>query len=286
MTRSRRLPASQPSPLLFSAALIASALAHALLLLDLPSPERWLGSAIGSDPRPIIINLQPNPATQPPQQALRFAEQDSDGSGNTTQANQHSTSVPLLQATESGDEPPSDTEPNTRLLTRADSQVRIEQTEPSREQQPVTPNSTAAPAQPEGLTALQSEPAERQHDAETGPSKAVHGRSAKGLAWARYALDWQSKMERFGTYYFPEQLHQQQLYGGPVLTVEINADGTLAAVRIARSSGQTLLDQAAQKIVRMAAPFAPFPPALASKYRSWEITRRWVFTDDNRLSTQ
>jgi len=286
MPRSRQ-PASQPSTLIFSAALCASVLAHALLLLDLPAPN-WSGGALSSDPRPIIVNLQRVAPSQPPQRALRFAEQDSDGGGNTQQANQHSTSIPQLEATDASPNPQASAESNVQLLTRNDpTRPPLEQPPPSPQAQPnpAELQSVELPPQPTPPITL-GDPAERQHDNETGPRKAIYGRSAKGVEWARYALDWQQKMERFGTYYFPEQLRQLQLYGGPVLTVEINADGSLATVRIARSSGTAQLDEAAQKIVRMAAPFAPFPPVLAGKYRSWEITRHWVFTDDNRLSSQ
>jgi TonB family protein len=40
--------------------------------------------------------------------------------------------------------------------------------------------------------------------------------------------------------------------------VSINRDGSLYEVLVLESSGQPVLDQAAQRIVRLAAPFAPF----------------------------
>ncbi|PIV71547.1 MAG: energy transducer TonB, partial [Rhodocyclales bacterium CG17_big_fil_post_rev_8_21_14_2_50_68_7] len=41
------------------------------------------------------------------------------------------------------------------------------------------------------------------------------------------------------------------------LTVNIRADGSVESVEINKSSGQRILDAAAQKIVRLAAPYAP-----------------------------
>jgi protein TonB len=41
--------------------------------------------------------------------------------------------------------------------------------------------------------------------------------------------------------------------------------------------GNAVLDEAALKIVRMAAPYAPFPPALREKADKLEIIRTWDF---------
>jgi protein TonB len=287
MTRSRRLPASQPSLLLFSAALIASVLAHALVLSN-PRLPGWLSPLPKQDQRPLIITLQNTPAAKAPKEAPRLAEHDSEGSANTLQDNQHRTIAASSLEAAVADRPAVATEDSntTRLLTNPYAKTQTVQPEPSGTTQPQGfLTSVNQQTQTNPLPPQVGDLAEQQHH-ETGRSKAVHGRNAVGVAWARYALDWQQKMERIGTYHFPEPARQQQLYGGPVLTVQINADGSLRSVSVARSSGHKLLDDAAKNIVRLAAPFAPFPPALASQYRSWEITRKWVFTNDNRLSSQ
>jgi len=46
-----------------------------------------------------------------------------------------------------------------------------------------------------------------------------------------------------------------------------------------------VLDRAARRIVNMAAPFPPFPPEIARDTDVLEITRTWVFTND-QLSTR
>ncbi|WP_156485847.1 energy transducer TonB [Crenobacter luteus] len=119
-----------------------------------------------------------------------------------------------------------------------------------------------------------------------GRQKAVYGASARGPDWARYLEDWRLKVERVGSLNYPEEARRRQLTGGPLLTVLIDADGGLRSVKVRRSSGQPVLDEAAANIVRLSAPFAPFPPALAERYATLEITRRWTFTADNRLSSQ
>ena len=62
------------------------------------------------------------------------------------------------------------------------------------------------------------------------------------------------------------------------VTVEIRADGSLENVEISRSSGKKVLDEAALRIVRLAAPFAPFPPDIARDTDILSITRTWSFT--------
>ena len=68
-----------------------------------------------------------------------------------------------------------------------------------------------------------------------------------------------------------------------MLTVVIKANGDLERVEVNRSSGQSLLDDAARRIVRMAAPYAAFPEAIRRDTDILEITRTWTFTNADRL---
>ncbi|WP_459206930.1 energy transducer TonB [Pseudomonas sp. MLB6B] len=101
-------------------------------------------------------------------------------------------------------------------------------------------------------------------------------------AW--YKEDWRKKIERIGNLNYPEQARNQKLYGSLRLLVSINRDGSLHEVLVLESSGQPLLDQAAQRIVRMSAPFAPFTGDLA-EFDRLEIVRTWRFARGDRLSS-
>lgn len=101
-------------------------------------------------------------------------------------------------------------------------------------------------------------------------------------AW--YKDDWRKKVERVGNLNYPEEARRQRLYGSLRLLVSINRDGTLYEVQILESSGQPLLDQGALRIVRLAAPFAPFTGDLADIDRL-EIIRTWRFERGDRLSS-
>ena len=52
-----------------------------------------------------------------------------------------------------------------------------------------------------------------------------------------------------------------------------------------RSSGHALLDEAAVRIVKLAAPYAPFPPAIRKDTDIIEITRTWAFTNADQVRT-
>jgi protein TonB len=64
------------------------------------------------------------------------------------------------------------------------------------------------------------------------------------------------------------------------MTVAIRKDGSLAAAIIENSSGSPVLDAAARRIIKLAAPFPPFPPEIARDTDILEITRTWMFTND------
>jgi protein TonB len=49
---------------------------------------------------------------------------------------------------------------------------------------------------------------------------------------------------------------------------------------VLKSSGYAVLDEAALKIVRMAAPYSPFPPELAATTDKLEIIRTWQFQEN------
>ncbi|OLQ26671.1 energy transducer TonB, partial [Pseudomonas aeruginosa] len=68
-------------------------------------------------------------------------------------------------------------------------------------------------------------------------------------AW--YKEDWRKKIERIGNLNYPDEARRQKLYGSLRLLVSINRDGTIYEVQVLESSGEPILDQAAQRIVRL-----------------------------------
>lgn len=69
------------------------------------------------------------------------------------------------------------------------------------------------------------------------------------------------------------------------MLVSILPNGDVADVQILQSSGQSLLDNAALEIVKLAAPFAPFPDAMRAEADILEIIRTWRFHEGNALTS-
>ncbi|AWM60136.1 energy transducer TonB [Pseudomonas songnenensis] len=103
-------------------------------------------------------------------------------------------------------------------------------------------------------------------------------------AW--YRDEWRKKVERIGNLNYPDEARRQQIYGSLRMLVTINRDGTVQELRVIESSGQPVLDEAALRIVRLAAPFAPFTGELAQKFDQVEIIRTWRFERGDKLSSR
>jgi protein TonB len=108
--------------------------------------------------------------------------------------------------------------------------------------------------------------------------------STKRAVDAAYLHDWRMRLEAVGNRYYPEASMRYGIYGSLSLLVIIRHDGSLEDIRVLSSSGYAVLDEAAIKIVRMAAPFSPFPPELRATTDKLEIIRTWQF-QENELSS-
>jgi protein TonB len=99
---------------------------------------------------------------------------------------------------------------------------------------------------------------------------------------AFYLRSWQRKIEAVGNLNYPEAARRGGIYGSLRLLVAINANGSLKEVRVLQSSGEPILDQAAQNIIRLAEPFPPFSEALLKTTDVLEIVRTWQFRKNAR----
>jgi protein TonB len=94
-------------------------------------------------------------------------------------------------------------------------------------------------------------------------------------AW--YVQNWVSKVTRVGNINYPTEARRAGLYGTLRMLVSLKKDGTIKEVAILQSSGNTILDDAAIRIIRMASPFAPFPDEMREEVDELEIIRTWSF---------
>ena len=107
--------------------------------------------------------------------------------------------------------------------------------------------------------------------------------STRDHLYANYLEAWRRKAERIGNLNYPREARELGLYGNLTLHVSVRSDGTLEGVRVVRSSGHAVLDQAAVRIVELAAPFAPFPPGIKRDTDVLDITAPWQFQRNHQL---
>jgi periplasmic protein TonB len=94
---------------------------------------------------------------------------------------------------------------------------------------------------------------------------------------AVYLDSWRRKIERVGTMNFPDVVRHNKLSGTPVIEVTIGSDGKLLQTVVRRSSGHPEIDEAAMRILKLAAPFDPFPGDLTAKHDEIRIAYEWQF---------
>lgn len=136
------------------------------------------------------------------------------------------------------------------------------------------------------IASLEAQLREQQQTHAKRPRKRqLTAASAKEARDAYYLDGWRQKVETVGNLNYPAEARRRQIYGRLRMMVAIKADGSLHDVRIMQSSGQKVLDDAALRIVQLAAPFQPFPPDLRKDTDILEIVRTWQFEKGNYMSS-
>ncbi|MFO0510709.1 MAG: energy transducer TonB [Gammaproteobacteria bacterium] len=219
--------------------------------------------------------------------AAYLAEVDRKGRGSTTERLPALTprGLPPRPLQDEGPLDPSETSPDGRptresVLAARVPRITVLYSGPAAPD-PVTPSSRLARRPTAPATRLTESGGEDRVDrarltgplAREGETLSPDTRAAVIAPW----LDaWRRKVERLGTLNFPEQLVTGR-ETAPVLEIEVLADGRLRDARVRRSSGNPALDQAALQILRQAAPFPPFPEALAKSAPSVRFAYEWRF---------
>ena len=114
------------------------------------------------------------------------------------------------------------------------------------------------------------------------PRRKFISASTKEYNYAAYMEAWRAKVERVGNLNYPEEARKNNVSGSLILDVALNADGSVEEITVRRSSGSKILDDAAINIVKLSAPFAPFPDHIRKETDILHITRTWQFL--NKIS--
>lgn len=115
------------------------------------------------------------------------------------------------------------------------------------------------------------------------PRRKFISASTQEYKYASYMEAWRAKVERVGNLNYPEEARRLGLTGSLILDVALKPDGSVEQITVRRSSGNKLLDDAAIRIVKLAAPFAPFPEDIRDETDILHITRTWQFMHGERF---
>lgn len=125
----------------------------------------------------------------------------------------------------------------------------------------------------------------RQEYAKRPRKYTISSASTKKSQDALYLDTWRRRIEAVGNINYPSEARRQQLYGSLRMLVALLPNGEVESIRILRSSGHSILDQAAVEIVNLAAPFQAFPAELRAEADILEIIRTWRFHEGNALTS-
>ena len=239
----------------------------------------------------VLVNAK---SSKRPQKADALAQANLDGGGNTDQKLRAHSPLPALE--------PHDP---SRELHAAESRMRQLEAEAKELMTRVKSKAVVATIEPEARGAAKPDAAARDlveksleiarleaqirrdfQAYQERPKRRFVGARTSEYRFAQYVDSWRLKIERIGNLNYPQEAKARKLYGSLQLTVAIKADGEVESVEINRSSGQKVLDDAALRIVRLAAPFERFPANIRVDTDILHITRTWTFTRAQQMVSE
>jgi protein TonB len=276
---------------LFGTALAASIILHAAVLaVRFGFPD---ASKLRTLPQTLDVVLVNSKSPTRPAAPDALAQANLDGGGNTDENRRAKTPMPVAREVERGEDVKrarkrvEDLEAKQRQLmtqlAQAKSAVPVEEARPAPSPEPQAQVSgadlmTSALA----LARMEAQIARQIDEYNKRPRKKFVGARASESRFAMYVEDWRQKVERIGNLNYPEGA-RGRIYGSLRVTVSIKSDGSLDDIQVDRPSEHKVLNEAALKIVRLAAPYAAFPPEIRKDTDILVITRTWTFAPGDKL---
>lgn len=273
-------------------ALALSLALHAFMLFGigfvLPDPRNAANLL-----QPLQVVLVNSKSKSRPTNADALAQNNLDGGGNTPEDRIAKSPLPTLRddkqfTPEQSAQRVQQLELEAkRLLTQSQSTYSVAQ-QKTRQQQEANDNTHGEDLMQRAMEIARLEAQiSKDFDAyQKMPRRKFIGARTREYRFAQYVEDWRIKVERIGNLNYPEMARQKKIYGTLQLTVSIRADGSVESVEVTRPSGQPILDAAAQRIVKLAAPFSPFPSDIRRDTDILSITRTWSFTQSDKLESE
>jgi protein TonB len=271
-----------------SSTVFLAALFHGILILGITFSAGSTPSGNLTSSMEVVLVTSDYEDREPPATAVLLAQQNLAGVGNAAPDATVRTAPGLmlpsnaLGPAQDGSDAPARPGQRSRarnrspvLLARDSSITALDEGQPDREPEaqqtmlPSTSNAIEIVGRFDDATAIpDARPRELLISANTRESRI-----------ATYLSTWKARVEQVGTLNFPLAANRSVHARYPIVEVAINADGHLQEIVLRSSSGRRDLDQAAMEILRLAAPFEPFPEMLRGEYDVLRFAYEWRFTD-------
>jgi periplasmic protein TonB len=270
-----------------------SILLHAVLLtiqFRYPDALRWKSAS-----QPLEVVLVNSKTRDKPSRAKALAQANLDGGGNTDEKRRVTSAAPVTNPRDPGRDL-AETQRRQReleaqqqklLALSREQGVKVPADSQRQASEEATPQVSGRDMAERSLAMLQlqAQIARQTQAYQERPRKRFIGANAREYRFAQYEEDWRAKIERVGTLNYPAEA-RGKIYGVLRLTVTIRPDGTVESIDLDKSSGLKVLDQAAFRIVQMAAPFAVFPSDIRKDTDLLVITRAWFFAQGDKVWTE
>src|SRR5450759_3663567 len=243
---------------------------------------------------PLEVVLVNSKTRAKPVKADVRAQANLDGGGNTDENRRAKTPLPVLKEAGSGTDAKRAAHRVQELEARQlKMMTRLQAAKSVTTAEQPKPASAAEAPQPQvsgqelatsaiAIARMEAQISRQTEEYNKRPRKKNIGARAEEYRFAQYVEDWRLKVERIGNLNYPDGA-RGRVYGSLVLTVSIKADGSLDKIEVDRSSGYQILDRAAERIVKMASPYAGFPANIKRDTDILVITRTWTFARGDKL---
>ncbi|HEX7368920.1 MAG TPA: energy transducer TonB [Rhodanobacteraceae bacterium] len=278
------------------AALLFSLMLHAILILGIGFHFAKPAPSLPT----LDVTLVNTSNAETPKQADFLAQANNAGGGNSDQAHRPGAPfsgplpvtqagiapVPLLPAA-----PAQQTASGPHLITTTGKAKDTVAQQQDTRAEPLPQQQVSSMPVPQRLemARLAQEVRDEQQAYARRPRRKYVSANTRSVADAAYQVAWVRRIERIGNLNYPDAARRRHLHGDVVLSVTLGADGQVRGVAINTSSGYRVLDDAAIRIVHLAAPFPPIPADKDTDgHRITElvITRTWQFLPGDHLETR
>ncbi|MBS3744750.1 MAG: energy transducer TonB [Wenzhouxiangellaceae bacterium] len=269
-------------------ALVLAVVLHVAVITQLHFD--WINASFESRAPDLDVILVDWASEKAPEQADFLAQANQTGGGDNPELERPSAPPPAEAAgnPEPRPEPSAQPQPEAEaaepeLVARRTETPELEQREDPPLEEKSLPDASQLLQQARNVAQTAPDPLASERILPKRPRRKFITANTREHLYASYMRNWVAKVERVGNMNYPEQARRRNLEGSLVLSVDVLADGSIERVQVLRSSGYELLDEAAVRIVRLAAPYAELPPEVRKETDILTVTRTWEFSATSGL---